>query len=103
MGAAGVITLDADGQHAPEEIPSFIAASLMILMPSSSAPAGHSAKMLQLAVPRESHCGFLDFMGGRPSRSKTVNQGSGYILLGCCESSRSSMVRNRVSSSRVKC
>jgi len=26
--AAGVITLDADGQHAPEEIPSFIAASL---------------------------------------------------------------------------
>ncbi len=27
-GAAGVLTLDADGQHAPEEIPSFIAASL---------------------------------------------------------------------------
>ena len=27
-GAVGVITLDADGQHAPEEIPSFIAASL---------------------------------------------------------------------------
>lgn len=26
-GAIGVITLDADGQHAPEEIPSFIAAS----------------------------------------------------------------------------
>jgi len=28
QGAVGVITLDADGQHAPEEIPSFIAASL---------------------------------------------------------------------------
>lgn len=28
QGAAGVITLDADGQHAPEEIPFFIAASL---------------------------------------------------------------------------
>ncbi len=28
QGAAGVITLDADGQHAPEEIPSFIAATL---------------------------------------------------------------------------
>ena len=27
-GAGGVITLDADGQHAPEEIPSFIAAAL---------------------------------------------------------------------------
>lgn len=27
-GAAGVITLDADGQHAPEEIPSFIATAL---------------------------------------------------------------------------
>ena len=27
-GATGVITLDADGQHAPEEIPSFIAATL---------------------------------------------------------------------------
>src|SRR5262249_43815981 len=30
QGAAGVITLDADGQHAPEEIPSFIAAALEI-------------------------------------------------------------------------
>ena len=28
QGAVGVITLDADGQHAPEEIPSFIAATL---------------------------------------------------------------------------
>jgi glycosyltransferase involved in cell wall biosynthesis len=28
QGAAGVITLDSDGQHAPEEVPSFIAASL---------------------------------------------------------------------------
>ena len=28
QGAAGVITLDADGQHAPEEIPSFITAAL---------------------------------------------------------------------------
>jgi len=28
QGAAGLITLDADGQHAPEEIPSFLAASM---------------------------------------------------------------------------
>lgn len=28
QGAAGVITLDGDGQHAPEEIPSFLAATL---------------------------------------------------------------------------
>lgn len=28
QGAAGVITLDADGQHAPEAIPSFVAATL---------------------------------------------------------------------------
>ena len=52
---------------------------------SSALRRGNSAKSLDLAISRESYCGFLDFMGGWMADRRQSIGDSGSILFRCFE------------------
>jgi glycosyltransferase involved in cell wall biosynthesis len=67
-GAAGVITLDADGQHAPYEIPSFIAAALSnpdALVIGARRPLERKASRLRYFANRMADF-WISWAAGRP-------------------------------------
>jgi glycosyltransferase involved in cell wall biosynthesis len=66
QGADAVITLDADGQHCPEDMPKLLAASPALARTADHRrPAGAPRACAPVAAFRQRHGRFLGFLGGR--------------------------------------